>query len=494
MLASIRRIGKNSSFYFIGQVLTGAIGFFLIPIYTRVLTPEDYGIIAIVTTTISIFAIFLELGLRGTISTFYFDYHKDPERLNAYVSTILLFLLPYSLVMVALIAWLGEPILQPLLEGIPFRPYVHLALGTAFFEMFFLISQTLTQTQEKASKFALLNILYFVINLALVIYFVVYLREGALGNTKARFITSIGFFILAIFLLRDFLVLRFEVPKIRMSLRFGLPLVPHALSGWILTAVDRLFLNRYSGLNGVGLFSLGAKLSDFMNIFTLSINNAWAPFFMSTAKEQGEGAKDTFTRLSTYYVAIVFFLGLALSITAREIIAILAAPAYHDAYQVVPIMTFGWVLGGMYYMVVNQIFFARQTKFLPLATFSAGAVQIGLNFLWIPTFGMIGAAWAMFVAQFCSFTFTWFLAQRYYPIDFEYLRIARIILVTLGLLLLGMSITLDSLWLSLLVKGALLVTYPLALFGAGFFRTDELAQARALVVSWLVVQHGSARS
>lgn len=493
MLASIRRIGKNSSLYFVGQVLTGAIGFFLIPIYTRVLTPEDYGIIAIVTTTISIFAIFLELGLRGAISTFYFDYHKEPARLKAYVSTILAFLLLYALVMVALIAWLGEPLLQPLLEGIPFWPYIHLALGTAFFEMFFLISQTLTQTQEKASRFALLNILYFVVNLALVIFFVVYLREGALGNTKARFIASIGFFILAIFLLRDFMTFRFEAPKLRMSLRFGLPLVPHALSGWILTAVDRLFLNRYSGLSGVGLFSLGARLSDFMNLFTVSINNAWAPFFISTAKEQGEAAKGTFARLSTYYLAIVCFAGLALSIMAREIIAILAAPAYHDAYQVVPIMTFGWVLGGMYYMVVNQIFLARQTKYLPLATFSAGAVQIGLNYLWIPTFGMIGAAWAMLVAQLCSFIFTWYLSQRSYPITYEHLRIARIILVTLGLLLLGTSITLDSLWLSLLVKGALLAVYPLALFVTGFFRADEIAQARALIAGWRAVQHGPAR-
>jgi O-antigen/teichoic acid export membrane protein len=266
------------------------------------------------------------------------------------------------------------------------------------------------------------------------------------------------------------------------------------LSGWILTAVDRLFLSRYTGLSEVGLYSLGYKLGDIMNIVTASVNYAWVPFFMSTAKEKGQEAKDTFARLTTYYLAVIFFLALMLSVPAREIVAILATAQYQDAHKVVPIIIFGWVFGGMYYMVVNQIFYTKKTRFLPLATFGAGLVQLLLNSVWVPRYGMIGSAWAMLLAQLVSFLFTWYISYRVYPMHFEYARIARAILVTGGLLAASFMINTVSVWHGLLAKTLLLSGYPLLLLVVGFFGQDELLKARGLVSRWLAQRGYSVKS
>ncbi len=488
MLANIRRIGKNSSLYFLGQILTSAIGFFLIPLYTRVLVPGDYGIITIVTALVSIFSIFMQLGLRGALGTFYFDYHQNTEQLKTYVSTIILFLIPYSLLLMGVIVLLGKPVLQPLLEGIPFSPYVYLALGIAFCEMIFSIIQSIYQVREQAAKGALINLLYFVINLLLVIYFVVVRGDGALGNTWARFMTSVGFSLLALVLLRDLLVPRFDLKLLQTSIRFGLPLIPHALSGWILIAIDRLFLNRYTGLSSVGVYSLGSKLSDVMNVATSSYNAAWVPFFMATAKEKGRDADGILARLTTYYLTATFFAGLALSLLAREILALMASPQYQQAYTVVPMLTFGWVFNGMYYAVVNQLFFMKQTRFLPLATFGSGIIQLLLNYLWIPTYGMLGAAWAMFVAQLCSFLLTWYLSFKVYPMHFEYGRIARLLAITGVLLVAGLSLTSMSFWGDLLIKVALLACFPAGLLLTRFFHREELQMVQASLAR-LVATH-----
>jgi O-antigen/teichoic acid export membrane protein len=459
-----------------------AIGFFLIPVYTRVLTPHDYGIIDIVSTAISVFSILFQVGLRSAIQRFYFEYCDDPQALSSYFSSILTFLFVFPLAIILVVGVAGRPIVAPLIEGVPFNPYILLALGIGFFKVFFAIVQTLFQVEEKVTQYALLNIGSFVVSLGLIIYFVVSLRQGALGNVKAKFISAFIFFLVSIYLLTDHYSFHsIDIHKLWMSLRFGLPLVPHMLSGWILTGVDRFFLNHYANLSTVGLYSLGYKLANVMNIILLSINQAWTPFFMSTAEERGEEAKDTFARLTTYYLAVIFFLALCLSVPAREIIALMTTSSYHQAYKVVPIITFGWVLNGMYFMVVNQIFYTKKTKFLPLATLSSGLLQVLLNYVWVPQYGMMGSAWAMFVAQFFSFLLTWFISYRVYPMHFEYRKIVRIILVTGGILVMSNSITISSIGYSLLLRSTILLSYPVLLFLTGFLEPEEVSRVRSII-------------
>jgi O-antigen/teichoic acid export membrane protein len=481
MLAYLRRIGKNSVFYLLAQVLSTAVSFLLIPIYTRVLTPRDYGVIALVDSASGILGILFQLGLVGAVGRIYFDHRHDRKELDSYVGTVVRFLMPWSLAAALFVGLFGRPLLQPLLGDVPFRPYVWLALGIAVGEVFLALCQTLNNVREQAARFMSLAVAAFLCNVILILTFVVGLRQGALGNAVARFFASMFLLGVSLWLMRDHLGGRFDRSKLEVSLKFGLPLVPHSLSGWIIGSVDRLFLNHYAGLGELGVYALGFKVGNLMNLVTVAINYAWAPFFLQTAQDQGENAKPLFARLTTYYVAVLFFLGLLLSLPARELLAVVAPAAYGEAHRVVPIVAFGWVFSGLYYLVVNQIFLMKQTKFLPVATFSAGLVQILLNAVLTPRFGMIGSAWAMFLAQLCSFSFTWILSQHVYPMRFELARIGGAALVTIVLLAAAQAVPNGPIAVGLLWKCGLLGLYPLILLGAGFFTHAEIARARAIL-------------
>jgi O-antigen/teichoic acid export membrane protein len=445
------------------------------------LTPDEYGTISLILTVVSIFAVFGDLGLGSALGVYYFDYYTDTEKLKTYLSTILFFLLPYGLSLVLVAGLFGRSLFQPLLQNVPFSPYLLMAFAVGFFQVLFRYLQTFLQVEGKAGQYAIISSLSFLINVTLIIFFVVYKKEGVFGNSKADLITAAGFFLFSVIVFRQYMVLKFNWQNLKESLMFGLPLVPHLLSGWIMKAVDRFFINHYGGLVELGIYALGFQVGSILSVFTNSFNAAWVPFFMATAKEQGEGAKPIIARLTTYYLSVIFFLGILISLFAREAIAVVASAEYKNSFQVVPIIVSGYLLAGMYYMVASHLLFTKETRYLPFITFGGGGVQILLNLVLVPRYSIVGAAWAMFITNLWTFILTWFISSKVYPMRFETTRIAKIFLASFLIVVTGLSLNFSYVWYGLLTKMLLFLTYPFLLFFFGFFRSEELDKVKTVL-------------
>ena len=470
----IKRIGKNSLGFSVGTILTQAIGFFLIPIYTRCLTPDDYGILALTAVLGSILAILYPLGINTALGRMYYDYYHDKKELKEYVGTITLSVLGISFTATLLLSVFGESFFALFIKDVAFNPYILLVLWTTFFGILFSFPLVLYQVRERSFTYSLLNVLKFIISVSLVIYFVVFLKEGALGSLKGGFFSAIIFFVIAGFLLRKDLVFKIKIRKLKESLHFGLPLLPHMLAGWILTLMDRVFLNHYTTLAVVGIYSLGYQFGSVMSLITTSINYAWAPFFMSTAKERGEEAETIFSRLTTYYMIAILFISLAISLFARDIIILMTTPKYYDSHRIIPIIVGTYLLNGMYYMIVNQIFYTKKTKYLPIATFGSAVLNILFNYLWIPRYGMMGAAWATLVSFAFTFFFTFIISHKVYPIKYEYSRICKVFVIAGAVYALSIVFSYDDIFYDIALKSLVLLLYPVGLFVMGFFTKSEL--------------------
>jgi len=476
MLADeIKRLSKNSIGFSLGKILPKAIGFFLIPVYTRFLTPEDYGILEIANVTLAILTIIYLSGQIGSLQRFYYDYYKDKRKFQSYMGTIIGYVLGFSLVVTIILNILGKPVISQIFHKIPFYPYLFIIIWTAFFKLLFPFPQRLLQVREKSFSYSFLSVTQFLVSLGFIIYFVVVKKQGALGSIKGNFIATVIFFIISCFLLRNDFRFSLDSSKLKESLSFGLPLVPHALAGWILTFVDRIFLTHFTSLEEVGLYSLGYKFGMILSIIVTSINFAWMPFFISTAKERPDIAKGIFRRITTFYIAFILLLGLGVSIFAREIIVIMATPKFFDSHRVIPIIVFTYVFQGLYYMVVNQIFFTKKTRFLPIATVGAAIINVGFNLLFIPRWGMMGAAWATLISFVFMFVFTWFISKRVYPIDYEYGRIIELFAITGALFTISLFLPDYSFGIMVLIKSGLIILYPVILFVSGFFSKEEIA-------------------
>ena len=213
LLDDLLRISKNSIGFSLGTILSQGIGFILLPIYTRFLTPADYGILSVTSVIASILMIILIFGQRGSMTRFYYDVHEDKNKLKKYLSTIVILTLIISLFATTMLYFFGESLFSSFIPDVSFKPYITIVLGISFLSIPLSFVLVLLQVREKAIQHSTINILQFIITTIFIIYFVVIAREGALGSLKGQFISTAIFFIIALFLLKNDIGLNIDFNK-----------------------------------------------------------------------------------------------------------------------------------------------------------------------------------------------------------------------------------------------------------------------------------------
>jgi len=480
MLLILKRLIKGSFVYGIGKILPGAVGLFLIPVYTRFLTTSDYGIVAVATSVSSIFGIIFGMGLRGAVTRNYFDYAEDPDEIKGYLGTIAIFFLLIGFTFTVALTIFGKPIFDFLLSRVSFYPYIALSLWTAFFGAGMGIILSLYRAQEQAVRYVSIQIGKFLISIGLIIYFVVTLHQGALGKIKGGFFAGLIFFVLFLILISRESKFSFSRNKLHNALMFGLPLVPHLLSGWVLAAADRLLLERMASLSEVGLYNLGYQLGLVMSFVVFSINSAWTPIFYDTAKNK-KYARIIFSKMFTVYTVFVSTLAASIILFSKEVILILAAEAFHKAYLVVPAVAVGYLFQGLYFMSVTPIFYKKKTYVMPLLTGFAAASNIGLNLLWIPKFGMMGAAYATTLSFALLCIATHIFAQRFYRIPYEYVKVAIMGALLSGIYLLNYFWDFQGIVIPIMIKIGMLLVFITGIFLFKIISFKELRKLKILV-------------
>jgi O-antigen/teichoic acid export membrane protein len=481
MLARARTIFSQSAVYSFGNALAQGIKFFLLPLYTQFLTPADYGILAVVGTYEVVLGIFMAVGLQGAITRLHYDFKGDEEERRRFYGTAFLFLMGSGLLLALLVGWQGAFLFRLLFPGIDYLPYGRLGTWIAFFSLGSIIPLVLFRVREQAWLFIAATSARLLLSTLLIIYFVAFRGQGALGSLQGQLIANAALFI--VFTIVSLRSLRFSFRRstLRAILSMGLPLVPHQLSGWVLSLSDRVVLTHFVTLGQLGIYSLGYRMAMVVDLMFTSFNLAWGPLFYRIASEDGENAPRTFARLSTYYAIIAFTLVLGALLLFEEVVVLMARPAYYPSIPIMKIVILGFLLHGFYFMVVNQLFYAKKVARLPLYSGAAALVNIGLNLLTIPTFGIAAAAWNTVAGYTVLFVLVFIEAKKVYPIPYEYGRLARLAAAAGVIYLAGSLVQLESSWLSLLARALVVLAYPLVLFAIRFYTPREISGMRMLV-------------
>jgi O-antigen/teichoic acid export membrane protein len=235
-------------------------------------------------------------------------------------------------------------------------------------------------------------------------------------------------------------------------------------------------LQHLTSLSVVAIYSVGYSVSRVpFDLVVKAIDWALVPFFFATATKESEvRSKAIFARLATYNVAMVAGLGMGTVLFGRELIEILASARYAEAEAIVPIIVTASVFEALFYIPSKGIYLQGKTGYLlPLFTIPAG-LNIALNFVLIPRFGMMGAAWATLVGYAVMIILTLAISQRVYHIPYQYGRIAKVILAACILAAFGGIVPAAPLLARIAAKAILLMLFPLALYLMGFFENDEI--------------------
>lgn len=433
-----RLLFSSAGIYVASAVVTKAIAFFLYPLYTRFVSPSDYGILGVVDMTNGVLFILMTVGLGGSINRFYIDYAKEPEKLKEYLGTIAVFLLIFPLALSLFIDWQGRILFNGLLaiRGVPYHPYFRLGIWSMYLSILSIMPLSLLVMRGQALKYFWINISVFIINQILILLFVVWAGKGALGFLNAALIGSAVTGVLYLWMTIKEIKVNFNLHYLKESLLFSLPLLPHLISQWGLLLIDRYILEKLRPLSEIGVYSFGYQLALIMSVVVMGVSNAWAPYFYKNAGEESQEVRKHFGRLQLEFIAVVAVIAVIGILFAEELVTALFPKNYHLSADIIPVIVLAYVVFGLYLIIGTAIFYKKRHKIIPVITSLAALVNIILNLVWIPKFGITGAAYATLFGYLALLLPVAWWSQKVYPIG---RNIFQWSLVLIGLLIIFLS-------------------------------------------------------
>jgi O-antigen/teichoic acid export membrane protein len=487
----LRRLATTGAAYTAASILSKVIAVALLPLYTRYLSPTDYGAAEVMFAAIVSVSIIIRFGLIEALLRFYYKDDEDPARVVASTFAGLFWLSTLG----ALVALpFATPIAEALLD--PKKPaelavapeLARIAIGGLWVLTMFEFLLTLFRLEERARAYFTTTILNVLATIGLTVVLVVGLDEGARGLLLGSYASGAAFVLALIALQWRRLSLRFDRALLRRLLRFGLPTMPAEVSLYLLNFVDRIIIVRTVGLAEAGLYSLAVKFAQAVNVLVRGFQLAWPPLAYSI-RDDGE-ARRFYATVVTLFTAGCAFVVTGMWLFSRWIVRALADPKFFDSYEAVGLITIAVTLYALYMVLVVILGRTGRTEFNLPAALAALAVNIVLNLLLVPSLGIVGAGLALVASYLVVLALMYGFTQRLFPVPYQWGRLLRVTLVAAILVGLAEALTPTSGALGLLLRAALLAAYPLALFASGFFTPGErvwlarLRHPRELVASF----------
>jgi O-antigen/teichoic acid export membrane protein len=465
----LRRLATTGAAYTAASILSKLIAVALLPLYTRYLTPADYGAAEVMFAAIVSASIVVRFGLIEAVLRFYYKDDEDPDRVVA-SSFAALFWFATIGALVAL------PFATPISEALLDRPapdLARIAIGGLWVLTMFEFMLTLFRLEERARAFFLTTILNVLVTIALTVVLVVGAEEGARGLLLGSYASGAVFVLGLIFLQRRRLSLLFDRALLRRLLRFGLPTMPAEASLYLLNFVDRIIIVRSVGLAEAGLYSLAVKFAQGVNVLVRGFQLAWPPLAYSI-RDDGE-ARRAYATVVTLFVAGCAFVVTGMWLFSRWFVRALAAPEFFDSYEAIGLISTAVTLYALYMVLVVILGRTGRTEFNFPATIAALAANVALNLLLVPPLGIVGAGLALVASYLVVLALMYFFTQRLFPVPYQWGRLAKVVLASAALVGAGELLMPTSGGAGLLGRAVLFSLYPLALLATGFFTPGERA-------------------
>ena len=271
MGSRLRQLASETAVYGLAAAVSRALSFFLVPIYTRVFAPEDYGVISLVNTTIAVAAVFVALGLDSSAGRWYWGTLDDEDRrvtLSSWTGTYLATATALGIVVIAASRWLSDFTVG----GPGAATYIRLAAITLPLGVLVVVLTNFFRMQRRPWAAAAFSFATSTANIALALLLVVGLHRGIDGVYQAQIGSAAFGSLIALFLVRDWIRPRwFRWERVREMLRYALPLVPAALAFWVVNLSDRYFVRVFGSTREVGIYQVANGLAVRMSLLYLML-------------------------------------------------------------------------------------------------------------------------------------------------------------------------------------------------------------------------------
>ncbi len=478
MFEQIKKLGSDTLVYGVSTIVARLLNFALVPLYTNVLTKAEVGIVATLYSYIAFIIIFYSFGMESAYLRFASSKEIGDEKDN--FSTPFLSVAAVSVFISLLLFLFSHPLTIPLQIDFSQNVLLQYAAVILFFDAIVMVPFASLRLERKAKFFAAVKILNITVTVALNVVMLFYTSLRIEGVFLANLIASVLTFVVLLPVILQKLKFSFHGELMKELLKFGLPIIPAALSGIVLQIADRPIVKYLINDAAVGVYQANYRLGIFMALINGMFEYAWRPFFLSHAKDPD--AKKIFSRVMTYYLlgtlGVFVFLCLFLPnvIQHKYFGHYIIPPSYWTGLSVVPWVMLGYIFSGIATNLNAGVQIEKKTKYLFPTSLSGSTTNVVLNFVLIPFFGIMGAAYATTIGYVVLAVSLYVIVQRFYHVEYEFVRIGKLALISIMVF-----VVLNFTEPSLIVKLGMFISWGIGLFVFGFFTEGELHNIKRII-------------
>jgi O-antigen/teichoic acid export membrane protein len=382
-----RLLSKNIIIYGGTNALKSLVPLLMLPILTAFLSVKDFGFLSLIETTILFVSPFILLNINAAINVEYFKVKKDV--LREYITNALVISLS-SFFIVLFIFFMFKNAISNL-----FGIDQNILLWIVVFSLLRVVNSVilgLYQSRQESLKFATFTMLQTIMDFALSYLFVVVYKFGYIGRLEGTYLSFFVFSLIGLYLLYKMGYLtKITFKYTKDILSFGIPLIPHAISGTVMAMADRYFISYFVGNAEVGLYTIAYQISALMLLVSMSVNQAWSPMLFKLLKDN----KLTLIYKFTFYLFSFFVIvGVGVYLLEDLLFYIFVDEKFYKAKEYFPWLLLGFIFQSFYFLVTNFLFFEKKTKLLASMTIIGAILNIVLNYLFIQWYGVVGVAYA----------------------------------------------------------------------------------------------------
>ncbi|MBK6965552.1 MAG: polysaccharide biosynthesis C-terminal domain-containing protein [Bacteroidales bacterium] len=490
---ALKKLASQTAIYGLPTILGRLLNYLLVPLYTRVFLPEEYGIVTEMYAYVSFLFIFLTYGME----TAFFRFASQGEFRNKVFGTSLTSL-GITSILFLIVTFAAAPFFSVQLGYSGHPEYVKwfaLILAT---DAISTIPYANLRLQNKPMRFAMVKIVNIVANIGFNLFFILlcpyilahFPESGAAGMIGLfyRPETGVGYIFISnlIASILTFIMLLPEIPLkslkadrdlLVLMLKYSWPLLIFGLAGIVNETFDRIILkhllpDRTNAMAQLGIYGACYKVSILMSLFIQTYRYAAEPFFFDQARNKN--AKATYSAMMHYFIIICLFIFLAIMLYI-DVVMLFVGKSFREGVGVVPVLLMANLFLGVFYNLSVWFKLTDKTKTGAAISVAGAAITLLLNLILIPVWGYMGAAWATLICYASMMVMSYLIGQKYYPIDYDFKRALKYSLITLTIYFISVLPVAGTMWVKYFINSVMLIAF------AGYVFYFEKQRFRSVV-------------
>ncbi len=398
--------------YSIGEYVKIVSPIFLLPIFTRILSQGDYGVISTFSAITSILGVFVSFSATGAVNRAYIDSKHTNLDFNSYLgnaimtNTILCIMLCFPLIIIGYLNVVNLP--RSLFFIIPL---------VLLMKSLMAYKQKLWILQEKPIQNSIFEAGFRFLSLILSLLVVLIIFPDWRGRIIGLILANLLFCVLSLFRLKkeDNFIFNYNRVYVKDILKFGAPLIFHGIGIMLIGTVDKLILNNHMGLDEVGIYGVATAIASVLVVFIMPFDKVIMPKMFAIFNNYDK--KNSVKALKIFFINLLYLCSTGYLLYQATIFLgpFIIGEKFKSAIEYVPVLIIAKIFYGLYRFSVRSLFFSKKTHLVSISTLSSGVIGVFMMFLLVNNYGTVGVAWGFALSNFLAFLFVFIFSQKLYP-------------------------------------------------------------------------------